>query len=108
MTYRVRTTRRAEEDAAAIFAWIASAAEQPREAARWLDGLERVLLSLRIHPQRCPLAPESSFLGREVRQLLFHRHRLHFTIERREVRVLHIRHGSRRPASPDEVSAQDP
>lgn len=97
MSYRVRTTRRADVDAEQIYDWIAEHEGRPLEALRWLDGLDDAIASLGEHPLRCPRAPESAFLREDVRQLLFHRHRVLFVVDGRDVVVLHIRHGSRLP-----------
>ena len=103
MTYRVRTTPRAEIDAEETHGWTAEHEGRPLEALRWLDGLEDAISSLREHPLRCPLAQEASFFEKEVRQLLFHRHRVLFVVDDKEVVVLHIRHGSRLPATAEDL-----
>ena len=95
MKYRVRTTPRAESDAVAIYSWIAEHEGQPDNASRWLDGLQEAIESLSTQPRRCPLAPESRSFADEIRQLLYHRHRILFLIEHDAVFVLHIRHSSR-------------
>jgi len=105
MTYRVRTTRRSEADAERVYWWIAKHEKQPLEALRWLDGLQGAIDTLREHPLRCPLAPEGVFFGLEVRQRLFHRHRVLFIVEGDEVVVLHVRHGSRLPAKEEELGS---
>lgn len=101
MKYRVRTTPRAESDAMAIYTWIAEHERQPENASRWLDGLQEAIESLTTQPRRCSLAPESRSFADEIRQLLYHRHRILFMIEHDVVFVLHIRHGSR-------LAARDP
>jgi plasmid stabilization system protein ParE len=72
-----------------------------------MDGLQDAIASLREHPLRCPHAPEAVWFEREVRQPLFHSHRLLFAVEDDEVVVLHIRHGQRLPATADELEAGD-
>lgn len=103
MTYRVRTARRAEEDAEKMYWWIAEHEGQPLNALRWLDGLQDAIDSLREHPLRCPLAPEASYLERDIRQLIFHNHRVLFVVEGEDVVVLHVRHGSRLPATAEDL-----
>jgi plasmid stabilization system protein ParE len=103
VSFRVSMTRRAEADAEDICRWIVEAHHQPLSAARWLDGLEEAIASFGRLPRRCPLAPEAALLGREIRQLVHHRHRILFAIDADEVLVLHIRHGSRLPADDEDL-----
>ncbi len=106
MSYRVRTTRRAEVDAEQIYDWIAEHEGRPLEALRWLDGLDDAITSLGEHPLRCPRAPEAAYLGADVRHLLFHSHRVLFVVDGSEVVVLHIRHGGRLPLGRSELEEQ--
>jgi plasmid stabilization system protein ParE len=43
----------------------------PDIAGRWAHDLQSGLDSLEVFPRRCPVAPEHSAFGYEVRQLLF-------------------------------------
>lgn len=74
----------------------------------WQDGLFQAITTLATLPQRCVIAPESRHFGLMVRQLVYRRrtyapvYRILFTIvesaeEPDFVRILHIRHGARRP-----------
>ena len=102
MDFRVELTDRAKRDIAAIYAWLQS--RQAGDAgARWFMALRTAVASLATFPSRCPLAPENQDSPVEVHQLLYgrlpHVYRILFAIEGSTVRVLHIRHGRRRPAS---------
>ena len=70
---------------------------------RWFLALEDAIASLAAFPERCPLAPETGRFPFAVRQLLYgrkpHAYRILFTIEGDVVKILHIRHGRRRPVS---------
>ena len=57
MAYRVEIARRAEVDLEELYRWVVGRA--PQDGARWFNGLERAVLSLGQHPNRCPVAPES-------------------------------------------------
>lgn len=98
--YHVELTTRAARDLRALL--ISIQAHHSATAARWLNGLERAIKSLRQSPQRCPLAPESG-ARRTVHQLLYgrrpHVYRILFEVADSQgtVFVLHIRHGARRP-----------
>jgi plasmid stabilization system protein ParE len=103
MSWRVRTTQRAERDILDIHRWILEVERRPIEARRWLDGARQAITSLSEHPARCPLAPEAQEPRREIRQLLFHSHRMLFFVRAEEVLILHVRHASRRPATGAEL-----
>ncbi len=97
MTYRVELTTRASRDLRRIFQRI-NAESSPRAFA-WFNELEAAILSLDQHPERSPATPEN----RALRHLLFGKkpnvYRVIFAVDERAraVRVLHIRHGARRP-----------
>ena len=87
----------AQQDIAEAHRWLAERA--PEAADRWFNGIYDTIGSLETFPERCPLAPESKFFNREIRQL-FHgrrqnKYRILFTVGEREVHVLHVRHGAR-------------
>ena len=48
-------------------------------------------------PERCPLAPEAVHFKRRIRHLIHGNHRILFFVTGRHVRVLTIRHTSRKP-----------
>ena len=79
----------------------------PVTAAKWLDRFEQALVSLDRHPQRCPLARESSKTDVELREFLFGKKpnvfRVLFTIDQEVVRVLRIRRAQRRFLSRKEI-----
>jgi plasmid stabilization system protein ParE len=105
MIYRVVLTPRAKHNLRTIHAYIFKQA--PSAADDWLDRAERAVDSLEHHPERCPLAPESLSFGKPIRQLFFGAgnrgtYRLLFIVTHQVVYVLHVRHGSRLPLSPDE------
>jgi plasmid stabilization system protein ParE len=87
-----------------MYCWIAEHEGQPLNALRWLDSLQEAIASLREHPQRCPRAPEAVHFDREIRQLLFHSHRVLFVVDGEDVVVLHVRHASRLPATDEDLA----
>ena len=96
MVYVVNLTARAERDLAFLFAEIN--AEHSDAALKWYRGLREAILSLEEHPNRCPVTPENANLRH-----LFYGHKPHFyrviyrvRERRKQVDVLHIRHGARR------------
>jgi plasmid stabilization system protein ParE len=103
MNFLVRTTPRAERDIEVIHRWILETGRRPAEAWNWAEGMRESIASLAAHPARCPIAPEARILGQDVRQLFFHSHRVLFLVREDDVAILHIRHASRLPATPEEL-----
>lgn len=95
MTYTVLVAVFARNDADEVFDWIAM--DSGAAAERWLEGLDLVFASLRTFPNRGKLAPEGRRIRRQVRQLMYGRYRIIYVVVGDEVRVLHVRHGARRP-----------
>ena len=107
MAYRVEIARNAEADLEELYLWVVARA--PQQGSKWFNGLERAVLSLDRHPERCPIAPESIKSDQPIRVLSYgrkpHVYRVFFTVDHRAqlVRVLHVRRGARKPPQPDEL-----
>ncbi|MGE0133308.1 MAG: type II toxin-antitoxin system RelE/ParE family toxin [Blastocatellales bacterium] len=111
MAYRVDISLPALADAEESYLWIKY--QSPETAGDWYEGLLQAIFSLENFPLRCPIAPESDFVGREVRQLLYGKrpriHRILFGIEEDSetgedvVRIFRIWHSSRRRPTGDEI-----
>jgi plasmid stabilization system protein ParE len=72
-------------------------ADSPTAAERWIERLYDVPDGLKAMPARCPLAPENNDHLEEIRQLIYGRYRVLFTISPGRVLILHMRHGARLP-----------
>lgn len=111
MAFRVNITSSAEEDLERLYQWVVLQA--PRRGPEWFNGLERLIYTLEQNPRRCPLAPENYQPDDGIRQLLYgkkpniYRILFHVIEKEKEVYVLHIRHGARRPIPPKELG-RDP
>jgi plasmid stabilization system protein ParE len=94
--YRVIFAPEALQEAVAAAEYIAASA--PATAAVWYEGLEQAVQYLGSFPRRCPIAPESQFVGYELRHFVYKSHRIIFRIEEEAhiVRVVHIRHARQR------------
>jgi toxin ParE1/3/4 len=96
MVYLVKLMPRAQRDLRLLFAHIHARESAP--AFRWYQRLQREILSLGESPNRCPASPES----RHLRHLLYgrkpHIYRVIYRVleEKKQVHVLHIRHGAQR------------
>jgi hypothetical protein len=80
-------------------------AERSDAALKWYLGLKQAILNLEQNPNRSPLTPESD----KFRHLLYGTkpqvYRVIYGVSERqkEVQVLHIRHGARRPLKGSDV-----
>jgi plasmid stabilization system protein ParE len=64
-------------------------------ANNWYYELQDAIASLQTFPKRCPIAPEASIVGREIRQLLIgkrKKYRVLFVVEKEVIAILHVRH----------------
>jgi plasmid stabilization system protein ParE len=109
MKYRVIIQPSAWSEITEAHRWLYD--RSPTAANRWQGGLLRAIHSLETQPSRCARAPESESFGEEIRQLLYGRrggvYRILFTIEEDVVSVLYVRHGARRPLSPDRLDDEE-
>jgi plasmid stabilization system protein ParE len=105
MKYKVIVQPPARADIEAAYLYLRERA--PAAAERWLDGIEKAVLTLEQFPFRCGIAPESREFPEEIRHLLHGRrasvYRILFVIRGAEVRVLHVRHGARNVMSPRHI-----
>lgn len=99
-TYKVEPTKRALADADEAFMWLYN--EAPEAALQWYDGLLEALRSLERSPLRWGLAREDIFFEQEIRQLIYGRYRVLFSVEGKTVFVLRIRHGARETLRADD------
>jgi plasmid stabilization system protein ParE len=99
MMHRVIVTQTAAADIAEQVAYISD--DSFTAAAKWYDGCLDAFQSLRSMPQRCRLAAEAETFEREIRQLIYHSHRILFEVLGETVYVLHVRHGARQPVTPN-------
>ena len=87
----------AQQDIADAHLWLSE--RNPEAADKWFDRIYETIGSLEIFPERCPLAPESKYLNREIREILHgrrqHKYRILFIVTEHKVHVLHVRHGAR-------------
>ncbi|MGB9180337.1 MAG: type II toxin-antitoxin system RelE/ParE family toxin [Pyrinomonadaceae bacterium] len=98
--YRIEPTDKALADAGEAYFWINEQSEGA--ALRWYEGLMKAFRSLERNPLRCPLAPESVFFEEEIRQLIYGKYRILFTVAGETVFVLRVRHSAQEYLRPEE------
>jgi plasmid stabilization system protein ParE len=69
MTCRIEISPTAIEDIESIFLWMKDYSAD--QAHHWVRECYEIMLTLENLPSRCPLAIESQYLNRPVRQLLY-------------------------------------
>ena len=104
-TYRVEPTDKALVDAGEAYFWINEQSEGA--ALRWYEGLMRAFRSLEKNPLRSPLAPESVFFEEEIRQLIYGKYRILFTVEGETVYVLRVRHSAMEYLKPEDEETEE-
>ena len=100
MKYQVEFTNQAYAEVEFAYTWIEQVS--PARATEWFNGLVDIVETLYSMPGRCPVAPESVEIGREIRQLIYGKYRLLIAIEGRTIFVLHIRHGAQKHLNKDD------
>ena len=104
MEFQVELSHRAACDIDEIFQFIAVDSDAPMNAVKWRRGLEEHLRRLTYLAGSLPFAEENRHAPCEVRQLLFGKFRILYTIDDDVAHVLTVRHGHRRPMSVAELN----
>ena len=103
MAYVVKITPHAESDLALLYRQIN--AEYSPAAMEWYLGIKEAILGLEQRPNRCPLTRKKD----KLRHLLYgHKPHIYRVIDcvlekRKQVEVLHIRHGARKKLKPSDL-----
>ncbi|MGA9183771.1 MAG: type II toxin-antitoxin system RelE/ParE family toxin [Candidatus Acidiferrales bacterium] len=104
MPYAVNIAARAERDLAILYEQIN--AQNSHAALKWYRRLKRSILSLESQPNRCPVTCHRS----NLRHLLYgrrpHVYRVIYRVieRKKQVEVLHIRHGARQKLKPSDLT----
>ena len=104
MAFQVELSRRAAADIEEIFNYIEIEADAPMNAQRWRRGLELQLHRLTSMAGSMPFAEENRHAPCDVRQMLYGKFRILYTVQSETAYVLTIRHGHRLPMSVTELN----
>jgi toxin ParE1/3/4 len=102
--YLVNITPRAERDLAYLFEDLN--VDDSEAAQNWYRGLRQAILTLAEYPNRCAPTPETNTL----RHLLYgrkpHVYRVIYRVleKRKQIEVLHIRHGAKQAFRPGNLT----
>ncbi len=107
MKFRLAIQPRAEREIAEMARWILETSKNSRIAVGWVDKIQATIGTLKTLPFRCPVDPESTAFGREVRVLMHgkqgRRFRILFVVVNDEVRILAVQRASR----PEPIDVDD-
>jgi plasmid stabilization system protein ParE len=112
MEYRVDISIPALQDAESAFLWIRGFNIETAKA--WYEGLLKEIFTLEQFPYRCPVAPESRLIGREIRHLIYgkrtQQYRIFFEINEAEkvVRIYRIWHSAKQWITKEEFEEGKP
>ena len=95
MAFRVEIAPRVVAQAEAAYLYIRR--DSPANAVAWWNGLGAVIDGLSVFPRRFPIAPETVAFRVELRHVNYKGYRVIFRIDRKRVRIVHIRHAARLP-----------
>ena len=103
MAFEIALAAAAERDIAEAVAYIGQ--DSPTRARKWFDGLFATLEQLRELPERHVLVPEADELGREIRSLHYHSHRIIYEVRpsQNTVYIARIYHGARKPLEAKDI-----
>jgi len=107
MTFHIDVTREAARDLDQSFVWWAENRDR-EQANRWYTGIFKELQSLKENPGRFPISDETELCPTGLREMYYGlgrrpTHRVIFTIVGDAVRVLCVRHLSRRSITRDDL-----
>lgn len=101
MSYQIVIEERAYADINDAFQWRVENIS-PEQATDWYFDILDKIETLHTFPFRCSLARENEYFAAEIRQLLFGKHRILFTVRDETVHVLYVRHSAQDVLLPDE------
>jgi plasmid stabilization system protein ParE len=90
--YNVKITKNAECDLEKIYAYISK--DSPDNAVNFICKIEEKIHTLEEFPGRCPVIPESEFLGIEYRHIIIGNYRIIFKNEKNAIYIMRIIHSA--------------
>ena len=101
MSHRVVITPRALSDLTDIRDYIGR--RSPDNAAKFLGRILEQFEVIAASPDSFSTAPEDEIVPYTLHQVVVKPYRLLYRVVGRQVQILHVRHGARLPAGPDEL-----
>ncbi|MFA5809617.1 MAG: type II toxin-antitoxin system RelE/ParE family toxin [Thermoleophilia bacterium] len=91
--YKVFITQNAQDDLRHIFSYIAE--DSISNARIFVSELEEKINTLSTLPERSSYIPENVFFSTDYRQLILRKYRVIYRIDKNEIYVLRVIHGSK-------------
>ena len=91
--FKVFITQNAQDDLRHIYSYIAE--DSISDAKIFVSELEEKINPLATLPERASFIPENVFFGTDYRQLIHRKYRVIYRIDRNNVFVLRVIHGSK-------------
>ena len=101
MSYGIVIEQRAYDDISNAYQWRVENVS-PENGTDWYFDILDKIETLRTFPLRGSFALENEFFAEEIRQLLFGKHRILFTVQDETVHILYVRHVRQDVLRPDE------
>lgn len=101
MSNRLLITDRALADLKGIRDYIAK--RSPLNAAKFLSKLLDELDVIEASPESFAKAPENEMVPYTLRQIVVKPYRILYRVVNNRIQILHIRHGAREPAAPEDL-----
>ena len=79
------------------------ARHSPTNAAKFLERLLTELDGIEATPEAFALAPEDALMPYTLRQFIVKPYRILYRVQGKRVEILHVRHGARLPARPEDL-----
>ena len=102
MSYRILITSRALNDLREIRDYIAK--NSPDNAARFLQRTLEKFDLIEESPESHPKAPEDAIVPYTLRQYVMKPYRILYRVDGKSVQILHVRHGARQSAKPEDLT----
>ncbi|AXJ13823.1 type II toxin-antitoxin system RelE/ParE family toxin [Streptococcus pluranimalium] len=91
----IKFLKRAEDDMADIYRYIAEDLQSPQAAIRQFDSIAEAIQTLEIFLERCAIVEELLVLGIKVRRLLVKNYSVFYHFDNDTVTILRVLHQSR-------------
>lgn len=101
MAFTVKLSSLATQHIEEAYLWIQET--NPGDLNEWFNDITNALQSLKNLPYRCSRIPETDEFNQEIRQLIYEKYRIIFTIQDETVYVLAVRHTSRKPLKGEDL-----
>jgi plasmid stabilization system protein ParE len=104
MAFEIEVSEHAEHDINEAASYIAK--DSAARAKKWLIGLHSIFNSLQELPNRHSMIQEAEELGRSLRSIIHHSHRIVYEVQEAAnvVYIVRVYHGAHHPLKEEDIS----